>query len=132
MPQRARLRWLHSLRAGGGNKAIPKSGIEPTALRLDGSLTWLDPHHWTLAVSGCWLRLRSSVGRTGIIMNGETERDLGTPRKGFTAPALLGSALLAVCFNASTPAMADAFYDWQGTCTLGCAGLATGVLTLGD
>jgi hypothetical protein len=65
-------------------------------------------------------------------MNGETERDLGTPRKGFTAPALLGSALLAVCFNASTPAMADAVYDWQGTCTLGCAGLATGVLTLGD
>jgi len=28
--------------------------------------------------------------------------------------------------------MADSVYDWQGTCTLGCEGLATGVLTLGD
>jgi hypothetical protein len=57
-----------------------------------------------LADAGCG----DSVGRTGIIMNGETERDLGTPRKSFIAPALLDYALLAVCFNASTPAMADA------------------------
>jgi hypothetical protein len=33
---------------------------------------------------------------------------------------------------AQTPARAATVYEWQGTCTLGCMGTATGVLTLAD
>jgi hypothetical protein len=47
-------------------------------------------------------------------------------------PKLLIAALLAVVVNGSTPAAANSVYDWQGTCTLGCTGTASGVLTLTD
>jgi hypothetical protein len=54
-------------------------------------------------------------------------------RYAFGAVAVLvGSTLLAVVLNGSTPAAADTVYDWQGTCTLGCTGIATGILTLAD
>jgi len=65
-------------------------------------------------------------------MNGELSVSVGTPRKRFGAAAVLGSALLAALVNGSTPASANTMYDWQGTCTLGCSGNATGVLTLTD
>src|SRR5215471_15220103 len=45
---------------------------------------------------------------------------------------LVGSTLLAAVLNGSTPAAADIVYNWQGTCTLGCTGTATGILTLAD
>jgi hypothetical protein len=48
------------------------------------------------------------------------------------AAALVGSTLLAVVLNGSTPAAADTVYNWQGTCTLGCTEIATGILTLVD
>jgi hypothetical protein len=67
-------------------------------------------------------------------MKSETERDRWHGMKAlwrFGATAVLvSSAPLAVLANNSTPAAANILYDWQGTCTLGCTGIATGVLTL--
>ena len=66
-------------------------------------------------------------------MNGKTERDRWHATKAlwrFGAAAVLGSALLAALVNGSTPASANTVYDWQGICTLGCTGTASGVLTL--
>jgi hypothetical protein len=42
------------------------------------------------------------------------------------------AALLVALVSNSTPAAANAVYNWQGTCTLGCTEIATGVLTLTD
>jgi hypothetical protein len=48
-----------------------------------------------------------------------------------SAPGVLvGSTLFAVVLSGLTPAAADTVYDWRGICTLGCTGIATGVLTL--
>jgi hypothetical protein len=41
------------------------------------------------------------------------------------------TALLVVLFYGS-PAPASTMYNWQGTCTFGCSGTATGILTLVD
>jgi hypothetical protein len=68
-------------------------------------------------------------------MNGETQRERWHAPKAlwrFGAAAVLGSALLAALVNGSTPTSANTVYDWQGTCTLGCTGTASGVLTITD
>jgi len=75
-----------------------------------------------------------AISRAGITMKSETERDRWHGMKAlwrFGATAVLvSSAQLAVLVNNSTPAAANIVYDWQRTCTLGCTGIATGVLTL--
>ena len=45
-----------------------------------------------------------------------------------------GLLLLTFCVSAllAAPAKAVVVYDWSGTCTSGCVGTATGVLTLAD
>jgi PEP-CTERM motif len=45
---------------------------------------------------------------------------------------LLGVAITVALLSISATAKANVVYDWQGTCTLGCTGTATGVLTLTD
>ena len=45
---------------------------------------------------------------------------------------LLGVAVTVGLLSFSATSKANVVYDWQGTCTLGCTGTATGVLTLTD
>jgi hypothetical protein len=44
----------------------------------------------------------------------------------------LSVAAAAVLLSISAAARANVVYDWQGACTLGCTGTASGVLTLTD
>ncbi len=41
-------------------------------------------------------------------------------------------ALLAVLTSGTATATANTIYNWQGTCTFGCTGIASGILTLTD
>lgn len=44
----------------------------------------------------------------------------------------LRGLFLVAMLTMGLPAQADIVYNWEGTCTVGCTGQATGILTLSD
>jgi hypothetical protein len=77
--------------------------------------------------SFCLLRRLTHPARDGEMLS-SNRRVGGDVRKYLFSWCLL---IAALCVGSSV-AQADNVYDWKGTCTLGCTGTATGVLTLAN